>query len=107
MVVLFLINHRLSIIRRRNQGRVYEKASGLDRMVTVLNPTTRRQEQHPLYEMATSHMARRAFVGNLYKKVKDKSMVAVLSGHKSDSKAFDRYWTPDDDIRQSMVDLLE
>ena len=28
MVVLFLINHRLSIIRRRNQGRVYEKASG-------------------------------------------------------------------------------
>ena len=34
-------------------------------------------------------------------------MAAVLSGHKSDSKAFDRYWTPDDDIRQSMVDLLE
>jgi len=28
MVVLFLINHRHSIIRRRNQGRVYEKASG-------------------------------------------------------------------------------
>ena len=83
------------------------RLAGLDRMVTVLNPTTRRQEQRPLYEMATSHMARRAFVGNLYKKVKDKSMVAVLSGHKSDSKAFDRYWTPDDDIRQSMVDLLE
>ena len=29
-------------------------------------------------------------------------MVTVLSGHKSDSKAFDRYWTPDDDIRQSI-----
>jgi hypothetical protein len=81
--------------------------AGLDRIVTILNPTTRKQEQKPLYEVATSHMARRAFVGNLYKKVKDKSLVAVLSGHKSDSKAFDRYWTPDDDIRQSMVDLLD
>lgn len=57
--------------------------------------------------VGTCGAARRAFVGNLYKKVKDKSMVAVLSGHKSDRKDFDRYWTPDDDIRQSMLDLLE
>jgi hypothetical protein len=51
-------------------------------------------------------MARRTFIGNLYKKVKDKGMVSMLSGHTSDSKAFDRYWTPDDDMRQSLVDML-
>ena len=51
-------------------------------------------------------MARRTFIGIMYKKVKDKSMVGMLSGHKSDSKAFDRYWTLDDDTRQSLVDLL-
>jgi len=56
--------------------------------------------------VVASHMARRTFIGNMYKKVKDKSMVGMLSGHKSDSKAFDRYWTPDDDTRQSLVDLL-
>lgn len=30
----------------------------------------------------------------------------MLSGHKSDCKTFDCYWTPDDDIRQSLVGLL-
>jgi site-specific recombinase XerD len=82
------------------------KKAGVDRTVTILNPTTRKQEHVPIYEVAASHMARRTFIGNMYKKVKDKSMVGMLSGHKSDSKAFDRYWTPDDDIRQSLVDML-
>ena len=82
------------------------KEVGLTRMVTVLNPTTRKPEQQPLCDIAASHMARRTFIGNLYKKVKDKGMVSMLSGHTSDSKAFDRYWTPDDDMRQSLVDML-
>jgi site-specific recombinase XerD len=84
---------------------IFKKAGG-DRMVTILNPTTRKQEHLPICDVAASHMARRTFIGNMYKKVKDKSMVGMLSGHKSDSKAFDRYWTPDDDTRQSLVDLL-
>lgn len=67
------------------------KRAGLDRMVTILNPTTRKQEQRHLYEVASSHMARRTFVGNLYLETKDKGMVATLSGHNSNSKAFDRY----------------
>ena len=83
------------------------KRAGVDRMVTILNPTTRKQEHLPIYEVAASHMARRTFIGNMYKKVKDKSMVGMLSGHKSDSKAFDRYWTPDDELKQSLVDLLD
>ena len=86
--------------------KVIFKKAGVDRMVTILNPTTRKQEHLPICDVAASHMARRTFIGNMYKKVKDKSMVGMLSGHKSDSKAFDRYWTPDDDTRQSLVDLL-
>ena len=86
--------------------KVIFKKAGVDRMVTILNPTTRKEEHVPICEVVASHMARRTFIGNMYKKVKDKSMVGMLSGHKSDSKAFDRYWTPDDDTRQSLVDLL-
>lgn len=86
--------------------KVIFKKAGVDRMVTILNPTTRKQEHLPICDVAASHMARRTFIGNMYKKVKDKSMVGMLSGHKSDSKALDRYWTPDDDTRQSLVDLL-
>lgn len=73
--------------------KVIFKKAGVDRMVTILNPTTRKEEHVPICEVVASHMARRTFIGNMYKKVNDKSMVGMLSGHKSDSKAFDRYWT--------------
>ena len=59
-----------------------------------------------LYEIASSHLARRTFVGNLYKQVKDPNLVGALSGHKEGSKAFARYRTIDDEMKQQLVDLL-
>lgn len=55
------------------------------------NPTTREEEKQPLDKLASSHLARRCFVGNLYKQVKDPNLVGSLSGHKEGSKAFARY----------------
>ena len=52
------------------------------RPVVVYNPTTSEQEIRPLNEVASSHLARRCFVGNLYKQVKDPNLVGALSGHK-------------------------
>lgn len=49
--------------------KVIFKRAGVDRMVTILNPTTRKQEHLPIYEVAASHMARRTFIGNIYNKV--------------------------------------
>lgn len=69
------------------------KRAGLDRMVTVLDQQTREEIQKPLYEVASSHMARRSFIGNIYKKVKDPNLVGALSGHKEGSKVFARYRT--------------
>lgn len=83
------------------------KRAGLDRMVTILNPTTRRQEQKNLYEVASSHMARRTFVGNLYLETKDKGLVATLSGHDPNSDAFNRYWAPNEEVRLEMIEKLE
>ena len=40
--------------------------AGLDRIVTVLNPLTRNPEQKYLYEVATTHTARKTFIGNMY-----------------------------------------
>lgn len=61
-------------------------AAGLRRKVTFLNPLTRESEQRPIWEVASSHLARRAFVGNLYKQVKDPNLVGALSGHKEGSR---------------------
>ncbi len=82
-------------------------AAGLTRLVTVINPTTREEEKRPLYEVASSHMARRTFIGNLYKKVKDPNLVGSLSGHKEGSKAFARYRNIDEEMKRELVSLLD
>lgn len=83
------------------------KLAGLNRLVTVLNPTTGEEEQRPLNEVASSHLARRAFIGNIYKKVKDPNLVASMSGHVEGSRAFARYRTIDDGIKQETIKYLE
>lgn len=83
------------------------KLAGIDRIVTILDPLTNEEVKKPLYEVASSHMARRTFIGNIYKKVKDPNLVGALSGHKEGSKAFARYRAIDDEIKQQLVDLLE
>lgn len=82
------------------------KAAGLKRLVTVINPTTREEEKKVLYEIASSHLARRTFVGNLYKQVKDPNLVGALSGHKEGSRAFARYREIDDEMKKELVNLL-
>lgn len=83
------------------------KTCGVTRMVTVLNPTTGKEEKRPLDEIASSHLARRTFIGNLYKKVKDPNLVGSLSGHTEGSRAFARYRTIDDDMKKELVSLLD
>ncbi len=82
------------------------KAAGLKRLATVINPTTREEEKKVLYEIASSHLARRTFVGNLYKQVKDPNLVGALSGHKEGSRAFARYREIDEEMKKELVNLL-
>ena len=81
--------------------------AGLTRIVTVINPTTGEAEQRPLNELASSHLARRCFVGNLYKKVLDPNLVGAMSGHKQGSKAFARYREIDRETLNNTVNMLE
>ena len=81
--------------------------AGLTRMVTTLDPLTRECLLRPLNEVATSQLARRCFVGNLYKKVKDPILVGTLSGHKEGSRAFARYREIDEATKNELVKMLE
>lgn len=83
------------------------KKAGVTRVVTIMNPVTKMSEQHPICDVASSHMARRTFIGNLYKKVKDPNLVGKLSGHCEGSKAFARYRDIDDDMIREMTNLLD
>jgi len=84
----------------------FEKA-GLTRMVTIINPTSGDEEKRPLNEIASSHLARRTFVGNLYKKVKDPNLVGSLSGHKEGSRAFARYREIDEKMKIDLINMLD
>jgi integrase len=77
------------------------------RMVTIIDQKTRLEVQKPIWEVASSHMARRSFIGNIYKQVKDPNLVGALSGHKEGSKAFARYRTIDDDMKKELIGMLE
>lgn len=83
------------------------KKADISRIVTVINPITRQNEQHPIYEVATSYMARRNFIGNLYKEVKDANLIGSMTGHTEGSKAFSRYRAIDEEIKRSVVSQLE
>lgn len=81
--------------------------AGLTRPVTVLDPQTRQEVRKPLNEIASSHLARRTFVGNLYKQVKDPNLIGKLSGHVEGSRAFARYRDIDEEMKRDLVRMLE
>lgn len=81
--------------------------AGIDRIVTKINPITQKEEQRPIYEVASSHMARRTFIGNLYNKVKDPNIIGKFTGHSEGSRAFCRYRDIDIDMGKDLVKLLD
>ncbi len=83
------------------------KLAGIDRVVTTLNTITREEEKHPIWEVASSHMARRVLVGNLYKEVKDPNLIAKISGHVENSHAFSRYRDIDEEMAKEVILKLE
>lgn len=86
--------------------KIFEQCN-ITRMVTVIDPVSGKETKRPINELASSHMARRTFVGNLYKKVKDPNLVGALSGHAEGSKAFARYREIDDDIKRELIGYLD
>lgn len=83
------------------------KLLGINRMVTIIDNMTREPVQKPICDIATSHTARKTFIGNLYKKVKDPNLVASLSGHTNGSRAFARYREIDNEMKRELVKLID
>ena len=81
--------------------------AGVTRNVVVRNSLTGEEEIRPINEIASSHMARRTFVGNIFKKFKDQSLVSELSGHVPNSLEFARYREIDSELKREMVSVIE
>ena len=79
------------------------KAAGLNRMVVRLNPMTQEEEQISIADIATSHMARRTFVGTLHRQNIKNEVIASMSGHSKTSKAFSRYYDIDSETQDNVI----
>jgi site-specific recombinase XerD len=71
--------------------KVIFRMAGVTRPVEITNSKTGEKEIVTIDTIASSHMARRTFVGNLYFKVQDPNLISKMSGHVEGSKAFARY----------------
>lgn len=81
-----------------------DDAVKITRKVTVRDPKTGAGVQRPLNEIASSHMARRVFIGGLHGKGVKNEVIASMSGHTPESKSFARYYTIE---KQNQIDAMK
>ena len=80
--------------------------AGITRKVEVRNAKSGEMELRPINELASSHIARRTFVGNAYKQVADPNIIGKMSGHVEGSKAFARYRDIDDETLKDVISKI-
>ena len=83
------------------------RIAGITRQVTIYDSMSGRSRTVAICDVASSHLARRTFVGNLYRQVRDLNLVCSLSGHVPGSKAVTRYYAIDDDVKREMIARIE
>lgn len=76
----------------------------LDRVVMVYDPLSQRTSPHPLWEVVTSHTARKTFTQMLYSATTDKRLVATMTGHSENSQAFNRYSEISREMKKAALD---
>ena len=84
-----------------------DKSVEITRIVTIPDPKTRENKQVSIADIATSHMARRVFVGGLHRKGVKNEIIASMSGHTKDSKAFSRYYNINQQDQEQAMKLIE
>jgi len=80
---------------------------GIDRMVMARDPDTKEFDHFPLYMVASTHTARKTFIANIYKKVKDPNLICSMTGHVPGSKSFRRYRKIDDECKWDALEGIE
>ena len=83
------------------------KEAGINRIVLVINKTTRIAEHKPIYAVAVSQMARRTFTSILYENVQDPNIIGSMTGHAPNSKAFVRYRKIGDKVKRQAISHLD
>lgn len=102
--------HILPFIAEQNYNYAIKdvlRIAGVDRKVAVLNTATFREEWRPIWETASSHLARRTFISNVYEVTQEERLTISLTGHADGSRALSRYIHIKDSTKRSVIEKLE
>jgi integrase len=80
---------------------------GITRKVVRLNPNTGNEEIVRICDIASSHMARRTFIGVMYENGIKNDVIGSMSGHIKGSKAFGRYYSVSEKLKQDAINGLD
>lgn len=83
------------------------REAGITRTVLIQNKHTYEEEPRAICDIAASHLARRTFMGNMFKKVKSERIVSAFTGHAAHSQAFSRYTDVDDEMKREIIQQIK
>lgn len=83
------------------------KIADITRTVLTYDPMSRRNVPKRLCDIASSHMARRTFMANMFKLTKSERITSAFTGHVENSKAFSRYTDVDDELKLDIIKLID
>lgn len=81
--------------------------AGITRNVIVRDSKTGETAIRPINEIASTHLARRTFIGNAYFNTPDPNIIGKMSGHVEGSKSFTRYRKIEDSTLLEVIKGLE
>lgn len=83
---------------------IVTKKAGLTRKVMVLK--NGKQETHELWEVCTSHTARKTFAQQIFKYTKSEVVSSSFTGHSPNTRVFGRYAEVDDEMKNEIISKL-
>ena len=83
------------------------RLAGINRGVLVYDPVTSKNTPKQICDIASSHLARRTFMANVFKLTKSERITSSFTGHTENSKAFSRYTNVDDELKLDIIKLIK
>jgi len=80
---------------------------GLTRIVTIVDKKTLIENHVGIDTIASTHMARRIFVGGLFNAGVNNEVIGSMSGHVAHSKAISRYYSVSDEQQRAAMKLID
>lgn len=90
-------------------ARIHDMAriAGLKRKVIILNSRTNEQETKELWQVTTSHVARKTFSMAIFRTTRSEMVSASFTGHSNNTRSFKRYAKVDDEMKKQILNELQ